>query len=46
MVQFEPGTLAQLTPGAHVVIAATKAADGAFSAQRVTVGKDGIDLPL
>jgi hypothetical protein len=46
VVQFEPGTLAQLTPGAHVVVLATKAADGALSAARVNVGKDGIDLPL
>jgi hypothetical protein len=46
VVAFEPGTIAQLTPGAHVVVTATKAADGALSSSRVNVGKDGIDLPL
>jgi hypothetical protein len=46
VVQFDVGTMSQLTPGAHVVINATKAADGALTTNRVTVGKDGIDLPL
>jgi hypothetical protein len=46
VVQFDIGTMSQLTPGAHVVINGTKAADGAVSTSRVTVGKDGIDLPL
>ncbi len=46
VVQFEVGALSQLTPGAHVVVNATKAADGALSTNRVIVGKDGIDLPL
>jgi hypothetical protein len=46
VVAFEVGTMSQLTPGAHVVINATKAADGVVSTNRVTVGKDGIELPL
>jgi hypothetical protein len=46
VVQFDLGTMSQLTPGAHVVINGTKAADGSVTTNRVTVGKDGIDLPL
>jgi hypothetical protein len=46
VVQFDVGVMSQLTPGAHVVINGTKAADGVVSTNRVTVGKDGIDLPL
>ncbi|MDP9097152.1 MAG: DUF5666 domain-containing protein [Pseudomonadota bacterium] len=37
----EPGTPSLLVPGAHVLVAATRAADGALSASRVNVGKDG-----
>ncbi len=37
----EPGTPAMLTPGAKVLIFAQRAADGAISANRVNVGKDG-----
>ena len=37
----EPGTPAMLTPGAKVLIFAQRAADGALSANRVNVGKDG-----
>ncbi len=37
----EPGTPAMLTPGAKVLVAAQKAADGTLSASRVNVGKDG-----
>jgi hypothetical protein len=46
VVQFDRGEMSQLTPGAHVVINGTKADDGAVTTNRVTVGKDGIDLPL
>ena len=46
VVQFETGTMSQLMPGAHVVINGIKAPDGIVSTGRVTVGKDGIDLPL
>ena len=37
----EPGTPAMLTPGAKVLIFAQQAPDGALSASRVNVGKDG-----
>lgn len=46
VVAFEIGTPSELSPGAHVVINATKAADGALSTNRVTVGKNGIEIPL
>lgn len=39
-------TRADLRPGAKVFITAAKGADGAFTAARVMVGKDGIDPPL
>ena len=37
----EPGSPSMLAPGAHVLIFGQKGADGAFSAARVNVGKDG-----
>ena len=40
-----PATRADLRPSAKVFITATKGADGAFTASRVMVGKDGIDPP-
>lgn len=46
VVAFDVGTPSELSPGAHVVINATKAADGALSTTRVTVGKNGIEIPL
>jgi hypothetical protein len=35
-----------LTPGAHVVVFARKADDGALSAGAVAVGKDGVVPPM
>ena len=46
VVQFAPGEMSQLTPGAHIVINGTKAADGTISTNRIIVGKDGIEVPL
>lgn len=46
VVTFEPGTPAMLTPGAKVFIGAQRAADGALSAARVAVGKDGLTPPM
>jgi hypothetical protein len=46
IVALEPGTRAELTPGAHVFVIGMKAADGALSASRVTVGKDGLEPPM
>ena len=46
IVTFEPGTPAQLTPGAHVFVGAQAAADGTLTAARVNVGKDGLTPPM
>ena len=46
VVTYEPGSRAMLTPGAHVLIFATEADDGALTAGRVTVGKDGLTPPM
>ena len=46
IVTFEPGTQAQLTPGAKVFIGAQAAADGTLTAARVNVGKDGMTPPM
>ncbi len=40
-----PASDADLKPGARVFIVASKAADGSLIAQRVTVGKDGVNPP-
>jgi hypothetical protein len=46
VITFEPGTPAMLTPGAHVIVFATKADDGTIAAAGVNVGKDGLVPPL
>ena len=46
IVTFEPGTPAMLTPGTHVFVGATKAADGTLTAARVNAGKDGLTPPM
>jgi Domain of unknown function (DUF5666) len=46
VVTYEPGSRGMLVPGAHVILNAAKAADGALSASRVTVGKDGLTPPM
>ncbi len=46
IVTFEPATPAMLVPGTHVVIGATKAADGTFTAARISAGKDGLTPPM
>jgi hypothetical protein len=46
VVTFEPGDSSELKAGAHVIIFATKAADGSLSADRVNVGKDGLTPPM
>lgn len=45
-VTFEPGQMAQLTPGAHVVVFGHKGADGVVAADRVLVGKNGLVPPM
>src|SRR5438128_6753872 len=42
IVMVEPGDRSLLVPGAHVVLTATRQADGTLTADRVTVGKDGL----
>lgn len=46
IVTFEPGNGFMLVPGAHVIVAAAKAADGTLTATRVSVGKDGLVPPM
>lgn len=46
VVTFEPGNGFMLVPGAHVIVTATKAADGTLTARRVSVGKDGLVPPM
>lgn len=46
IVTFEPGDRAMLKPGAHVLISATRQADGSLTAARVAVGKDGLVPPM
>jgi len=47
IVMFTQGTLADLKQGASVVVrGAAKAADGVLEATRITVGRDGLKLPM
>jgi hypothetical protein len=46
VVSFEPGGRELLTKDAHIIVFATKAADGTVTAQRVLVGKDGLVPPM
>jgi hypothetical protein len=46
IVTFAPGTRDDLKPGAPVFFAATKNAEGKWTAARVTVGKDGVAPPM
>ena len=46
IVTFEPGSAADIKPGAKVIIFAMKAADGSLSANRISVGKDGLTPPM
>ncbi len=42
LVSFEPGTRAELKPGAQVLMRTTVGADGMAEAARVLVGRDGV----
>lgn len=42
IVRFEPGNLAELTPGARIVATVTQRADGATEAVRILVGRNGL----
>jgi hypothetical protein len=46
VVMVEPADRSLLTPGAHVIVYATKQADGALSADRITIGKNGFVPPM
>ena len=46
VVTFAPASRADLKPGMRVFAVATAAADGALSAARVTVEKDGVAPPM
>ena len=46
IVTFEPGERAMLQPGAHIIVTATKQADGTLTAAGVAVGKDGLVPPM
>lgn len=46
VVRFVAGARSMLAPGAHVVVAAARAADGTLSAGEVIVGVDGLVPPM
>jgi hypothetical protein len=46
IVSIEAGTRALLTPGAHVVVFASKGADGSMTAISVNVGENGLIPPM
>jgi hypothetical protein len=46
IVTCEAGDKAMLVPGAHILLTATRQADGSLAASRVAVGKDGLVPPM
>jgi hypothetical protein len=46
IVSIEPGTRALLTPGAHVIVFASKGADESLTAISVNVGEKGLTPPM
>ena len=46
VVGLEPTDRGLLTPGAHVILFASKQADGTFAATRILVGKNGLVPPM
>jgi hypothetical protein len=46
IVTYEPTDRAALTPGANVIINATRAANGTYTAAAIAVGKDGLVPPM
>jgi hypothetical protein len=46
IVTYEPATRAMLTTGAHVILFGTQAEDGAITATRIAVGKNGMVPPM
>ena len=45
IVTFEIADRSKLVPGAHVVVTETKAADGSMTANRISVGENGVIPP-
>lgn len=46
VVTYEPGSVALLVPGAHVIMMARREQDGHLTATRISVGKDGLVPPM
>jgi hypothetical protein len=46
VVTFEPGTTAELQPGAHVLFFPKTAADGTLTTSRISVGRNGLVPPM
>lgn len=46
IVAFAPGARGDLKAGAAIIARAVKAADGAYEAMRILVGKDGLTPPM
>lgn len=46
VVTYEPGTMAELQPGAHVIFFPMTAADGSLTASQINVGKNGLMPPM
>jgi hypothetical protein len=46
IVSLEPSDRSLLKPGAHVIVVPTKAADGTLTANRISVGMNGIVPPM
>ena len=46
VVTYAPGSLADLQPGAHVILSARKDSNGKLITNRVSVGKNGLTPPM
>jgi hypothetical protein len=46
IVTYQPATRAMLVAGAHVILFGTQADNGAITATRISVGKDGLVPPM
>jgi hypothetical protein len=46
VLTLEPGSLASLTPGAHVIVYVSESPDGKLSSSRISVGKNGSMPPV
>ena len=45
VVMIEPGDTSMLVPGAHVIVTAARLPDGTITADRITVGRNGLVPP-